>query len=97
MEKTLLYNELYDYYKRLFTKKQQDCFEYYYFDNLSLGEIAEILKITRNAVHNQIQRVEEKLLDYEEKLMMKSRREKLLKKIEDKLDDGTIEEIKEIL
>ena len=40
----------------------------YYFNNLSLGEIADNLEISRNAVHKQIKSAEAKLKEYEEKL-----------------------------
>ena len=32
---------LYDYYMELFNDKQREYFEYYYFNNLSLGEISD--------------------------------------------------------
>ncbi len=97
MEKTILLNELYDYYKGLFTEKQQECFESYYCQNLSLAEIADLLKISRNAVHNHIQTVEDKLYFYEKNLGMLERRKKVLKKIEKLLDNDTIDDIREIL
>ncbi len=97
MDKTILLNNLYDYYKELFTEKQRECFEKYYFENLSLSEIAEELKISRNAIHNQVQTVEDKLYYYEKNLSMLERRKKVLKKVENLLDNDTIEDIKEIL
>ena len=59
-------NEIYVYYKELFTDKQQMYFEDYYMNDLSLSEIAENYEISRNAVHNQLKIVEEKILYYEE-------------------------------
>ena len=61
---------LYDLYGELLNDKQQQYFEEYYFNNLSLGEISENLNISRNAVHKSLQSVEEKLQFYEEKLKL---------------------------
>ena len=69
MEEYIYYNELYDCYKKLLTKKQQDYFENYYFENLSLSEIAENDNITRQAVRDIIKKGERKLFEYEEKLL----------------------------
>ena len=41
MEKFVYLNNLYDCYKELLTDKQKMYFEDYYFNNLSLSEIAE--------------------------------------------------------
>lgn len=84
---------LYDLYGELLNDKQQQYFEEYYFNNLSLGEISENLNISRNAVHKSLQSVEEKLQFYEEKL-------KLYKKskiIYDIIDKESSQEIKRVL
>ncbi len=59
---------LYDYYSELFSEENKRYFEDYYFDNLSLAEIAENASVSRNNVHKHIKSIEEKLLFYEEKL-----------------------------
>lgn len=59
---------LYDIYSELFNEKQRKYFEDYYFNNLSLGEIADNLNISRNAVHKSIKSIEEKLIFYEKTL-----------------------------
>ena len=59
---------LYDYYGELLSDSQKEYFMDYYFNNLSLGEIANNLEISRNAVHKQIKSAEAKLKEYEEKL-----------------------------
>lgn len=97
MEKIFYFNNLYDLYKELFTEKQQMYFEAYYFENLSLAEIAENNDVSRNAVHNQIKIMEEKLEELESKLQLYKKRELLIKKIENKVDSKLLEEIKELL
>ena len=68
MDKKLYLVNLYDYYGVLLTEKQQQYFENYYFDDLSLGEIAENDNVSRNAVHGQLKNVEERLQFYEKSL-----------------------------
>ena len=68
---------LYDYYKELFNLKQQEYFEDYYFNNLSLSEISENVGVSRNAIHKSIKMVEDKLLFYEEKLKLYNKSKKI--------------------
>lgn len=79
MEEFIYYNNLYDCYYKLLTEKQRIYFEEYYFNNLSLSEISENYGVSRNAVYKQIQITIEKLKEYEEKLKLLSRKEKLEK------------------
>lgn len=68
MDKEIYLSGLYDYYCELLTDKQKDYFENYYFNNLSLGEIAENSNTSRNAIHKQIKDTENKLISFEDKL-----------------------------
>ena len=87
MEEVIYLNELYDFYGSLLTDKQRDYFENYYFNNLSLGEMAENYDVSRNAIHKQLKIVEERLKYYEEnlELLKKAKKaEELVQKINDK-------------
>ncbi len=68
LEKKNLYNSLYDFYGKLLTAKQQSYFEQYYFEDLSLSEIAELCQVSRNAVFDQLHKTYQLLEMYEEKL-----------------------------
>ncbi len=95
MEEVIYLNELYDFYGSLLTDKQRDYFENYYFNNLSLGEMAENYGVSRNAIHKQLKIVEERLKYYEEnlELLKKAKKaESLVQKISDeKLRDEILE------
>ncbi|MBQ3468691.1 MAG: DNA-binding protein [Bacilli bacterium] len=91
MDDLVYYNRLYDLYGELLTSKQREYFEYYYFENLSLGEIAENLNVSRNAAFKQINIVKEKLDFYEEKLKLNEKSNRL-NKIAKKISDASIKE-----
>ena len=58
---------LYDYYGDLLTDRQRECFEMRYNQDLSLGEIAEELGISRQGVHDNLTRTEALLRNMEAK------------------------------
>lgn len=96
MEEFIYYNELYDLYGKLLTDKQQEYFENYYFNNLSLSEMAENYGISRNAIHKQLKIVIDKLNDYEDKLGLNKKLKALdliVKEIKDEKISKNIEEI----
>lgn len=79
MEDFVYYNELYDLYQVLLTDKQREYFEDYYFNNLSLGEMAENYQVSRNAIFKQVHIVVDRLKEYEEKLQLFCKKEQLEK------------------
>lgn len=95
MERIELIN-LYDCYSSLLTSKQQNYFEDYYFNDLSLKEIAENENISRNAIFNQIKKLEKKLNTYESKLHLYDKSKKikeLIKTIDDENIKKKLEEL----
>ncbi len=88
--------ELYDYYGNLLTIKQQNYFEDYYFDNLTLQEIADNNKVSRNAVHKTLKDIIDKLKYYEECLKLYAKRDQVYNIIKD-LDQNIQDKIKELI
>lgn len=78
----LKYSYLFDYYGELFTDKQKEYFTDYYFNNLTLQEIADNNNVSRNAVHKNIKDILAKLDYYEEKLKLYSNKQKIEKLLE---------------
>ena len=68
---------LYEYYGKLLTDKQQMYFEDYYYDNLTMEEIAENDSISKNAVSKQLIVIKNKLHYYEEILNLYSNKNKI--------------------
>ena len=59
---------LYDFYGVLLTERQRKCTEMHYLQDLSLGEIAVELGVSRQAVNDILRRTEESMEQYETNL-----------------------------
>ena len=59
---------LYDYYGKMLTEKQQEYIDMRYNQDLSLGEIAEIQSVSRQAVFDNLSRTEALLRRMEENI-----------------------------
>ena len=70
-------NQLLDSYEKLLTKAQLEIMELYYREDWSLQEIAEKLKVTRTSVHTTIKRVNQTLVEYEAKLGLVKKDQKI--------------------
>lgn len=84
------YYELFEYYKSLLTDKQIEYFIDYYYNNLTLQEIADNNNISRNAVSKNIKDIIKKLEYYEEKLKLyykKCKIEKLIKNLDENIKE----------
>ncbi len=93
MKDFVYYNELFDLYKELLTKKEQEIFTLYYSEDLSYSEIATNKRISRSAIGKTIKIVLEKLDDYEKKLGNYKLKQKILKS----LDTNSMDNIKKII
>ena len=68
LEKNERLGDLFAYYGPLLTKGQQEYFEDYYYNDLSLGEIADNYHVSRQAVYDNLKRSSRALEKYEDKL-----------------------------
>jgi predicted DNA-binding protein YlxM (UPF0122 family) len=77
LTKTNRINVLFDFYGSLLTEKQQTFLKCYFHDDFSLGEIAADFEISRQAVYEHLKRAELMLAEYEQKLGLAARHERL--------------------
>ncbi len=68
---------LLDFYGDLLTEKQRESLDYYYNDDLSLGEIAAVHGISRQGVRDNIKRAEAILFEMEDKLALAAKFSKI--------------------
>ena len=101
MPKDLDISLLLDIYGGLLTEKQRAFLEFYYNDDLSLAEIAENEGITRQGVYDIVKRAKDQLLNYEKKLLLNERFQKIYLLADDVLagSDATVcaKNIKDII
>ncbi len=90
MDENLYLTILYDLYEKLLTETQKEYFKLYYFENLTMDEIAENLNISKNAVFKSINATTNKLKELEQKLGIYQNN----KKIEEILNSNDINYIK---
>ena len=83
MSKNLEISVLLDYYGGMLTDKQRDVIDLYYNQDLSLAEIAEHEKISRQGVRDNIKRGEAYLTELEENLHLAKQTVSLLALLED--------------
>lgn len=95
MEEFVYYNNLYDYYKELLTLKQKEYFEDYYQNNLTLSEIADNYQVSRNAIHKQLKDTVKLLEEYESKLGLYEKFNKIISLVKD--DEKLLNEIERII
>jgi predicted DNA-binding protein YlxM (UPF0122 family) len=89
IDKKAYYAILFEYYKELLTDKQKNYFEDYYFDNLTMEEIAENDNVSKNAISKQLINIKDKLNYYESILKLYSNK----LEIEKVLDKDTLNRI----
>lgn len=74
---------LYDLYGGILTEKQRRAFEFHELMDWSLSEVAVELKVTRQGVHDLLQRGRERLGELESSLGLLTRIEGLERRLED--------------
>lgn len=91
MERIVEQNLLYDFYGELLTEHQRLIYEKAVYEDLSLKELSEEYGITRQGIHDLIRRCDRILGEYENKLHMIERFEKIRELVKgiDVLAEGT--------
>jgi hypothetical protein len=84
---------LFDIYKELLTKTEQETFISYYMEDLSLSEIAENRGISKSSVGKTLSGAEEKLKEYESVL----NKEQIKKELNNLLEENDINNLKKRL
>ena len=72
-EKKMRLDALYEFYGKMLTDKQSEIMNLFCNLDYSLGEMSEILGVSRQAVHDTIKRTEKSLENYESQLALYER------------------------
>ena len=108
IDKFVHLNKLFILYKNLLTEKQSTILEYYFGEDLSLGEISDEMSVSKQEIIDTIKRCEGILFDYESKLELfrketeeKKKKKKIMSILDEiskdyKLKDDRIDVIRDI-
>ena len=88
---------IYLIYKDLLTKKQQDYFKYYYFEDLSLSEISENMLVSKAFVGKTLKQIENKLNDLESTLKINTLYNKIKEISKNTTDKETKKELEYLI
>ena len=89
--------KLYDIYKNLLTDKQRECFEFYYFEDLSLNEISDNLNVSKSFVGKTLNKIIFKLNEYDEALSIYDIYKGLYKIINNTKDNKIKKELEDLI
>lgn len=93
MEDRMTISLLLDFYGALLTERQRECYALHHEDDMSLGEIAEEMHISRQAVHDNIERAKASMEAYEQKLHLIEQyllRQKIVQELKEQLGPVTV-------
>ncbi len=88
---------LYLIYKELLSEKERNYFEYYYFEDYSLGEIADLYEVSRSYASKYLNQITSKLTKFEEILKIEEKNKKIKEILNDIKDLEVKSKIEELL
>ena len=88
---------LYEIYKKLLNEKERNYFEYYYFEDYSLSEIADLYEVSRSYASKYLNQITNKLTKFEEILKINNRNIKIKELLTSIKDDEVRSKIEELL
>lgn len=97
MEDKIAVNALLDWYMPLMTRRQQKIAGYYFRDDLSYQEIAELEGISRTAVYDAVSHVRDEAMHFESILHCAERSRQRRQLYEEILDCTEDEKIKDLI
>ena len=69
---------LYEIYKELLNEKERNYFEYYYFEDYSMQEIADLYKVSKAYASKYLNKINDKIISYEKILKINDRNSKII-------------------
>ena len=88
---------LYIIYKELLNEKERNYFEYYYFEDYSLGEIADVYEVSRSYASKYLNQITNKLTKFEDILKIDEKNKKIKELLTNIKDEEVRSKIEELL
>ena len=88
---------LYEIYKELLNEKEKNYFEYYYFEDYSMQEIADLYKVSKAYASEYLNKINDKIINYEKILKINDRNSKIIDSLKNVNDSELKSKIIELL
>ena len=88
---------LYLIYKELLNEKERNYFEYYYFEDYSMQEIADLYKVSKAYASKYLNKINDKIISYEKILKINDRNSKIIDLLKNVNDSELKSKIIELL
>jgi Uncharacterized protein conserved in bacteria len=88
---------LYEIYKELLKEKERNYFEYYYFEDYSMQEIADLYKVSKAYASKYLNKINDKIINYEKILKINDRNSKIIDLLKNVNDSELKSKIIELL
>lgn len=88
---------LYEIYKELLNEKERNYFEYYYFEDYSMQEIADLYKVSKAYASKYLNKINDKIISYEKILKINDRNSKIIDLVKNVNDSELKSKIIELL
>ena len=88
---------LYEIYKELLNEKERNYFEYYYFEDYSMQEIADLYKVSKAYASKYLNKINDKIISYEKTLKINDRNSKIIDLLKNVNDSELKSKIIELL
>ena len=88
---------LYEIYKELLNEKERNYFEYYYFEDYSMQEIADLYKVSKAYASKYLNKINDKIINYEKILKINDRNSKIIDLLKNVNDSEIKSKIIELL
>ena len=88
---------LYEIYKELLNEKERNYFEYYYFEDYSMQEIADLYKVSKAYASKYLNKINDQIINYEKILKINDRNSKIIDLLKNVNDSELKSKIIELL
>ena len=88
---------LYETYNKLLTEREKNYFEYYYFEDYSMQEIADLYKVSKAYASKYLNKINDKIISYEKILKINDRNSKIIDLLKNVNDSELKSKIIELL
>lgn len=88
---------LYETYNKLLTEREKNYFEYYYFEDYSMQEIADLYKVSKAYASKYLNQIIDKIVNYEKILKINDRNSKIIEILKNFKDEDIKSKIIELL